>query len=63
MPLQVGTMMVVVRAQDFASRTLRRVGAEIEGLSRAEAMRVRGANVAHQMQVWPNPTGALPKRT
>ena len=51
MPLQVGTMMVVVRAQDFASRTLRRVGTELEGLSRAEAMRMRGDMVQQQMRM------------
>jgi TP901 family phage tail tape measure protein len=51
MPLQVGTMMVVVRAQDFASRTIRRVGGELEGLSRAQAMAMRGDMVAQQKRM------------
>jgi Phage-related minor tail protein len=38
MPMRVGEMMVIVRAQDYATRTLRRVGAEMAGLSRAQAL-------------------------
>ena len=41
MPMQVGTMMVVVRAQDFASRTLRRVSGELNGMSRAQMLSAR----------------------
>lgn len=36
MPLRMGELMVVVRAQDFASRTLRRVGGELAGLSKQQ---------------------------
>lgn len=38
-----GELMVVVRAQDFASRTLRRVGNEVSGLSRLQAQQMRNA--------------------
>jgi TP901 family phage tail tape measure protein len=41
MPMRVGEMMVVVRAQDFASRTLRRVSGELSHLSRAEQLAQR----------------------
>lgn len=50
MPLQVGTMMVVVRAQDFASRTLRRVSGELAGLSQAQRIAFMQSQVAFQKQ-------------
>jgi TP901 family phage tail tape measure protein len=36
--VRVGEMMVVIRAQDFASRTLHKVSGELAGMSRAQAM-------------------------
>ena len=41
MPMRVGEMMVVIRAQDFASRTLRRVGTEFAGMSRMQAAQAK----------------------
>ena len=41
MPLRVGEMMVIIRAQDFASRTLRRVGAEYGTMSRMQIANAR----------------------
>lgn len=38
MAMRIGEMMVIVRAQDFASRTLRRVGAEWGMLSKQQAL-------------------------
>lgn len=46
--MRVGEMMVVVRAQDFASRTLRRVGTEFSHLSRAEQIAARRGQIAFQ---------------
>lgn len=39
--MRVGEMMVVVRAQDFASRTLRRVSGELTQMSRSQALTMR----------------------
>jgi len=36
MPMQMGTLMVTIRAQDFASRTLRRVSGEFAAMSREQ---------------------------
>lgn len=41
MALRMGELMVIVRAEDFASRTLRRVGGELAGMSRMQAQFVR----------------------
>ena len=46
MPLRVGEMMVVIRAQDFASRTLRRVGGEFAHMSRAQAIAAQKSDLA-----------------
>jgi TP901 family phage tail tape measure protein len=46
MALRAGELMVVIRAQDFASRTMRRVGAEFAGLSREQALFRRQAQLA-----------------
>jgi len=46
MALRVGEMMVIIRAQDFASRTLRRVGSEFTGLSREQRMQAMREQVA-----------------
>lgn len=46
MPLRMGEMMVVVRAQDFASRTLRRVSGELVGMSREQMVAARRAEVS-----------------
>lgn len=51
MAVRVGELMVVVRAQDFASRTLHRVSGELAGMSRAQAMASRGNAVANQMRL------------
>ena len=45
MPANVGTLMVVIRAQDFASRTLRRVSSEFAGMSRAQMIAARQAQL------------------
>lgn len=46
MPLRMGEMMVVVRAQDFASRTLRRVGGELAHMSREQMIAARRSDIA-----------------
>jgi len=46
--MRMGELMVVVRAQDFASRTLRRVGAEMGQLSRAQRIAAAQTNIAFQ---------------
>jgi len=50
MPLRVGEMMVVVRAQDFASRTLRRVSSDLSHMSRDQAIAARRAQIAFQKE-------------
>lgn len=45
MPVRMGELMVVVRAQDFASRTLRRVGGELAGLSTQQQIAARRQQV------------------
>ena len=49
MALRVGEMMVVVRAQDFASRTLHRVSGELAGMSRAQRLAMQGQRAAFQL--------------
>lgn len=51
MPMRVGEMMVVVRAQDFASRTLRKVSGELMGMSRQQAMINQFAQRAQRAQL------------
>jgi TP901 family phage tail tape measure protein len=46
MPMRMGEMMVVVRAQDFASRTLRRVGSELHHMTRAQMVAARQSDIA-----------------
>ncbi len=46
MPMQMGTLMVSIRAQDFASRTLRRVNAEFGNLSRTQQVAAMGERAA-----------------
>lgn len=48
MPMQVGTLMVTIRAQDFASRTLRRVGAEMGAMSREQQLLMRQQQLTAQ---------------
>lgn len=48
MAMRVGEMMVIVRAQDFASRTLRRVGNEFSHLSRDQQLAYRKMQLAWQ---------------
>ena len=48
MPARVGELMVVLRAQDFASRTLRRVGSEYAGLSRAQMIAAKRSDLVTQ---------------
>jgi hypothetical protein len=47
--MRVGEMMVVVRAEDFASRTLRRVGAEMMGLNRAQIIAAKREKVMRDL--------------
>ena len=49
MPMRVGEMMVIVRAEDFASRTLRRVSGELAGLSRAQVIAAKREDLMRQM--------------
>lgn len=49
MPMRVGEMMVIVRAEDFASRTLRRVSGELAGLSRAQVIAAKREDLFRQM--------------
>ena len=46
--MRVGEMMVVIRAQDFASRTMRRVGGEFAHLSREQQQAFRRQQLAWQ---------------
>lgn len=48
--MQVGTMMVVVRAQDFASRTLRRVSGDLAHMSRGQAIAARQSQLLFQRE-------------
>lgn len=51
MPMRMGEMMVVVRAQDFASRTLRRVGSELSHMSREQMIAARRSDIAFQRMI------------
>jgi len=48
MAMRAGEMMVIIRAQDFASRTLRRVGGEFAHLSREQQKQFRKQAIAWQ---------------
>lgn len=48
MPMQAGTLMVSIRAQDFASRTLRRVSGEFANMSRTQRVAAMGEQARAQ---------------
>lgn len=44
--IRAGELMVIIRAQDFASRTLHRVSGELSGMQKAQAMSLRAQKAA-----------------